>query len=332
MKGQIRLNEQQLQDFISYSVRRILREGQYNLPYYEVKLDPENNEELAQTIENQYNKQNDVNVEMLDSIWPLYIEVSYDYEAPGDPGFGGNVTLVDWEIESGHNIPEELKDFLNKVINDYVFNTAKEYIRDDIMNDIRNNSEPDNEPDDALREENRGIMVHYEAGSSGPSRNPYKGMTWDEYCAAKQKEREEEKARFAREAEREKNRTPSKAAMIHFNTDDKEEEFDRFAFRNYDPAYTSIRRTRKKEDETEKGEVNEHSDRMRNMFPSFKMDPEGELANKIYGVMGDLEDEIEKINQMTLRGEDVSYNTRDFYSAMVEAYESLNRLVHFEDD
>ena len=147
MKRQIKLNEQQLHDFITYSVRRILREGYGNLPTYELELDPENDEALAQSIEKQYNKYNDVSVEALDSIWPLYIEVSYDYDAPGDPGYGGSLTLVDWKLEEGQNVPMEIRDFLNSAINDYVFETGKDYVKDEIISDI-DNYEPDFELDE----------------------------------------------------------------------------------------------------------------------------------------------------------------------------------------
>jgi hypothetical protein len=213
----IKLNEEQLRNFISYSVKRILKEGYGHLPTFELELDPETDDELMESIEKAHKNFNDVDAQLLDSIWPLYIEVEYDYDAPGDPGYNGYINLTDWKLEDNQNIPEEIAPFVTEVIKDYVYYTGNEFIKDKIIDsiDYEHNNYYDGE-DDALREENLGITTHFETDPNDKPRNPYEGMTWEEYCEAKKKEREEENKRFAKE--KHEKMEPNLGITTHFET------------------------------------------------------------------------------------------------------------------
>lgn len=62
-----------------------------------------------------------------------------------------------------------------------------------------------------LKEANLGITSHFDGESSFKPENPYEGMTWDEYCEAKRKEREEDN-----KPKEEPSRT-NRGIMAHFD-------------------------------------------------------------------------------------------------------------------
>lgn len=63
---------------------------------------------------------------------------------------------------------------------------------------------------------------------------------------------------------------------------------------------------------------------------SARIDQEGDFAKKIYAVMGDIEDEMSKIEERMDDDFD-DQNTGYYYEALKKAYEALDGLVHFSN-
>ena len=215
-KKQITLNEENLRNFISYSVARLLKEA-YGKPIYDahgefdgyedskygfdnmkIDFDPFEDDGMMSAFESvlESGKYPGLSKEMFDDyedgqfgrIWPVKVEVNYDvkqgakgdgYLTPDDPD---EINVTGWNIIDDQNKFGEAAGLVKDVIDTYFrdgYFDADEVIGDSIA---------------GLNEENRGVMAHFSGDGFQPE-NPYKDMTWDEYCEAKRKEREDEKKR-----------------------------------------------------------------------------------------------------------------------------------------
>lgn len=63
---------------------------------------------------------------------------------------------------------------------------------------------------------NKGVCAHFNGGGFQPE-NPYKDMTWDEYCEAKRKEREERKSKEKLKDSEPKSDKPNLGVTTHFD-------------------------------------------------------------------------------------------------------------------
>ena len=181
-KKQIKLNEAQLREFISYSVARILKE---DYGYNTIKIEPDLDKYLDEL--EQGNDESDAFVRKLMEydVWPVRVRIIYsvtkgmkgdNYLVPDDPD---EYMVEDWEIINKENIKDDaVKDLLSQMV--------ERYMEDfDLEDELAYRGE--------LYEENRGIMTHFGSENEYEPKNPYKGMTWDEYCKAKEKEQRKEK-------------------------------------------------------------------------------------------------------------------------------------------
>lgn len=207
---QIKLNESQLREFISYSVARILREGygrsydvmgnqeyEYsNYGYDSLVIEPDL-DEFIDELENG-NDEGDAFVRELDryGMWPVRVNVEYNVEEgmkgdgylqPNDPD---EYTVEGWEIIGEDKIQnQKIKALLHRMVELYMedFNIEEELASQGRLNE------------------------EFQA------ENPYKDMSWSEYLEAKKGERKEEEER----AELKKLRGKEKenmGIMAHFET------------------------------------------------------------------------------------------------------------------
>jgi len=198
---QIKLNEEGLRDFISYSVARLLKEAyggsfddhgnmgymdsEYGDDSKEIAFNPwEDDDQMAafqQAVE-----EKGLDMEMFDDggdfgdIWPVAVKVNYSksqgmrgsYDVPDDPD---EIEVTGWDAGI-YDLPPVVSDVMETALNIY-FNDG--YF----------------DPDEGiagLNEDNKGVKVHFNGEGFKP-KNPYEHMTWDEYCAAKKSERDKEK-------------------------------------------------------------------------------------------------------------------------------------------
>ena len=177
-KKQIKLNEAQLREFISYSVARILKE-EYG--YGTFTIEPDLDEYLDELEEGNDEADAFVRKLMEYDVWPVRVRIIYsvtkgmkgdNYLVPDDPD---EYMVEDWEIINKENIKDDaVKDLLHQMVEKY-------------MEDFDLEAELDWKG--MLQEENRGIMTHFGSDDGYEPKNPYEGMTWEEYCKAKEKER-----------------------------------------------------------------------------------------------------------------------------------------------
>ena len=183
-KRQIVLNEQQLREFVSYSVARILREAM-GRPIFD-KYGEYDGAEEGDYGEDSFVFEPDLDEYLSDEVdfpSPIQVEVSFTreegmkgdgYMQPDDPD---NYELDSWRIVN-NDIPMEVRR--------EVENAVKQYMENDF------DLETEASARGGLYEENRGVTAHFNGEGFKP-KNPYENMTWDEYCAAKKKERDDEK-------------------------------------------------------------------------------------------------------------------------------------------
>lgn len=179
-KRQITLSEEKLRNFISYSVARLLKEA-YGRPIYDAHGEYDGYEDTKYGTDS-FVFEPDIDKYLSDEVdFPEYPKVRVEftrtegmkgdgYLQPDDPD---DYKLNSWEIVNQEGMTPE------------VMNAVKQYMENDF--DVE---EAASEYGD-LYEENRGVTAHF-SGEGFQPKNPYENMTWDEYCAAKAREREED--------------------------------------------------------------------------------------------------------------------------------------------
>ena len=194
----VRMNESGLRNFISYSVSKLLKEAMGKDLYYGdeydgyeespygndssvIDFDPEDDEDMDMAFESVLAESEfagNINPEMLNGVWPVMVKIYYSRrkEEGGDTGeWIENTNVDDWKADLSH-VPEEFKPFVEKVIANYF---EGGFFNSESLN------------------ENMGTLTHFgkkeseEAAEKYP--NPYKDLTWDEYCDAKRQERLQDK-------------------------------------------------------------------------------------------------------------------------------------------
>ena len=174
----IRLNEKQLREFVSYSVAKLLKEGLR--PFYD-KYDGFDRYAYTPYGNDSFVFNPDIDKYLSDDIdFPEDPEVKVEYEKiagmkgdgylqPDDPD---EYILKSWDIVNKEGQPQEVIEAV-KMYMENDFDLAGEAIEHEMY----------------LEEsENRGMMAHF-SGDGLKSKNPYENMTWDEYCAAKERTR-----------------------------------------------------------------------------------------------------------------------------------------------
>lgn len=186
-KKQITLNEQQLREFVSYSVARILKEAM-GRPIFDKYGEYDGSEE-SDYGEDSFVFEPDLDEYLSDEVdfpSPIQVEVSFTreegmkgdgYMQPDDPD---SYELDSWRIVND-DIPMEVRREVENAVNQYMENDF--------------DLEAEASERGGLYEENKGAMFHSDGKNAFEPKNPYANMTWKEYCAAKAKEREDEKER-----------------------------------------------------------------------------------------------------------------------------------------
>ena len=258
-KRQIRLSEEKLRNFISYSVARLISEG-YGFggfegrPLYDkygeydgsegsnygssdVKISffewMEDNlkslDNIVQTVVREGNGKFNALVQgaksMYDALSDIFVE--NDLYTGGDFVLCVDFTRSKGMKGDGHLQPDDSDDVTiqKKVIKQPQANQTLQKIQDPLQREfvqkiisywpewIDEDFIYENVISDTLYEErNLGITTHFDGKSSFEPKNPYKDMTWNDYCEAKRREREEENNR----PEEEPNRT-NRGIMAHFD-------------------------------------------------------------------------------------------------------------------
>ena len=235
-EGKITLTEEGLRNFISYSVAKLLKEGyrpiyrslgngdyDYDGDEWDGRPDSNgsteielSNESLIQALSevagvefddhykqefaSQYGQEPDED-DFIDDMmrkigFETVVKVDLDFDVDNDPGdyWTPGITstsLNSWEIDSSDEGFAQASDMGKKIMK-----AAAEY-------EIEGNED---ELYDRLNEEvNLGPTVHYDGTKHFEPENPYKGMTWDEYCEAKRKEHEEEERKAKEEGPTKRN-------------------------------------------------------------------------------------------------------------------------------
>lgn len=205
----IRLNEKQLREFVSYSVAKLLKEGMR--PIYD-KHGEWDGDEYSPYGSDSFVFEPDIDKYLGDDVdFPEYPKVRVEYTKtegmkgdgylqPDDPD---EYTLDGWDIVNKENLPQE------------AIEAVKMYMENDF--DLE---EEAIEHEGYLEEgENRGIMAHFDGKDTFKPKNPYENMTWDEYCAAKKKEREDDenkkKLHDVNYPEEKKDRERNRGIMTH---------------------------------------------------------------------------------------------------------------------
>lgn len=211
-KKQIKLDEQGLRNFISYSVSRLLKEGVGRDLYYQgeydgsegsrygadsmpVAFNPFDDDKMMESFEYVLNdeKYEGLTVDMFDEggqfgdIWPVRVDVEFNVKE-GDSGDYFNpptpeeAEITGWKAGTDNLGP--IKELVDKAIEVYFENYFDEEDIFEYLNDKGLMYEDI---------ENRGITYHNDGNSSWKPKNPYEGMSWDEYRETKKKEREGKK-------------------------------------------------------------------------------------------------------------------------------------------
>lgn len=243
-EGKVTLTEEGLRDFVSYSVARLLKEayrpiyrnlgdGDYDYDGDEYVGGPnshgnteiefsngavlyaleevagvELNDQYKQEFLSKYGKEpseDDFINDMAKRIgFGLAVDVYIDFDVTEDPGdyWTQGYTYVDinsWEIDDKSPEYAQASDMGKKIMN-----KATEY-------EIEGNAD---ELYDRLNEEvNKGAFTHFDGKSPYEPENPYKGMTWDEYCETKRMEHEKDQMK----SKKPKEENPNHGTAIHFS-------------------------------------------------------------------------------------------------------------------
>lgn len=223
---QIKMNEGQLREFVSYSVAKLLKElrgrdlydrhGEYdgyedsNYGDGEFVFEPDIDKYISE----------DLDFPAYPKVKVFYTKTqgmrSHDYDIPDDPD---SYELQDWKIINPQGMPQEVIDAVKYYMeNDF---DLEEAANDDGIAGINEGWDTSfSERCHKWREEhpidhgkNKGVCAHFPGGTEFQPENPYKDMTWDEYCAAKKKEHEDSKKNSEPKKSDEKNR----GITAHFN-------------------------------------------------------------------------------------------------------------------
>ena len=199
-KTQIRLNETQLREFVSYSVARILREMKYGSDVIELEFDPENDENMRDAYESVLEEPEfqHINPEELDGVWPVNVKAWYTTERGegGDRGEMVDSAEIDDFNWDDSTVPEELHEFVDAVIRNFF--EGGYFSEDDILdyNSVNNGLfEGDGHKMPQL-------LTHFgkkemDSAAERLHRNPDKDLTWDEYKEKRRKEAEDDRAKLS---------------------------------------------------------------------------------------------------------------------------------------
>ena len=225
-EGKVTLTEEGLRNFISYSVSKLLKEA-YGRPFSDGRggIEYEDSKYGSDSMEIEFNPWEDdsqmeafqsvieeagLQMDMFDDggqfgdIWPISVNVHYtvsqgmkgDYDTPDDPD---EIEVTGWDADT-NDFPPQVGQLVDKALKTY-FNDG--YFDPEEQIGAR-----------GLYEENLGTTVHFNGESSFKPENPYKDMSWDEYCEAKRMEREKDQMKSEKPEEDEK---PNIAVTTHFD-------------------------------------------------------------------------------------------------------------------
>jgi hypothetical protein len=251
-KTQIKLSEENLRNFISYSVSRLLKEGNgfngfngrdiigphgeydgsegsnYGSSNAEISLYEwmDENENVFNNLVNYVNKENggkfsqllnggespaDLFASIVDDDFTLCVDFTNKQGMKGDgylqPDDPDEFTLDKKVLKQpqANQTLQKISDPLQRAFVQAVVAEWPEWVDEDYVYD--------NIVSPALYEErNLGITTHFDGSSSFEPENPYENMTWDEYCEAKRREREEEASKPKEEPSR-----TNRGIMAHFD-------------------------------------------------------------------------------------------------------------------
>lgn len=192
MPKQVRLNENQLREFVSYSVARLLREMKFGSEVIEFDFDPMNDEDQQSAYESvlENSEFSNIDPEKLDSIWPVKVKIYY---STGNQEGGDRYERIptanvdEWEwIPEGSNVPEELYDFVNEVLNRFF--TDGYFDEDDLLDLLS--------VEGKLNEGCKQQICHFgtkerEDGAKRLHKNPDKDLPWDKYKEKREKENDD---------------------------------------------------------------------------------------------------------------------------------------------
>ena len=245
---QIKLNEDGLRDFISYSVARLLKEaygGSFddhgNMSYMdseygddskEIAFNPwEDDDQMAafqQAVE-----EKGLDMEMFDDggdfgdIWPVAVKVNYSksqgmkggYDTPDDPD---EIEVTGWDAGI-YDLPPVVSDVMETALNIY-FNDG--YFDPDEMIAGLNEGWDTSFSERAMKygekdsdDKNKGAKIHFN-GSGFKPKNPYEHMTWDEYKDAKKAEHDKEKKDFYSDEENKGTKAHFPDKKVHTSVDE----------------------------------------------------------------------------------------------------------------
>ena len=232
-KKSICLKEEQLREFVSYSVKRLLKEalsrpidgshgtfggweiGKYGHDSMEINFDPTDNDKMAQALEDMLEdgEFNGLTPEMFmeggqfSTIWPINVRIDYEikqggkgngYDTPDDPD---EAVVKDWYADTSKL--GEVKPFVDALIKSYI---EDGYFDEEEIWENEHNS----------LYEDKASSIHFNGNSSFQSKNPYENMTWDEYCEAKRREREEDEKKTALHDTNYPEEKENRAIKVHF--------------------------------------------------------------------------------------------------------------------
>lgn len=186
MPKQVRLNESQLREFVSYSVARLLREMKFGSEEIEFDFDPMNDEDQQSAYESVLENAEFSNIdpEELNSIWPVKVKIYY---STGSQEGGDRYERIPTaNVDEWEWIPEELYDFVNEVLN--TFFTDGYFDEDDLLDLLS--------VEGKLNEGCKQQLCHFgtkerEEGAKRLHKNPDKDLPWDKYKEKRKKENDD---------------------------------------------------------------------------------------------------------------------------------------------
>ncbi len=243
MKKSISLNENQLREFISYSVSKILREG-YGRPIYdrhgeldgyegdempndygtiELELSDESlmralqevagitfDDTFKQKFMGKFNKMPDegdfVDYMMRTIDFDGIVNIELDFDSDYDMGDRDTPPSGSINLKSWKINPD--CQYFNKAseIGKKIMKLATEYEMEHM--------DEDNLYTMLNEEKNMAIMFHSDGTSHEEPKSKYEGMTYEEYCEAKAREQEEDRRRIE-DDERPSDKRPNRGIMYH---------------------------------------------------------------------------------------------------------------------
>lgn len=232
-KKQIRLNENDLRNFVSYSVARLLKEAygrefsdgrggieyedsKYGYDSMEIAFNPWDDDDQAAAFQ-QAVEEAGLSMDMFDDggefgdIWPIAVRVNYtvsqgmkgSYDVPDDPD---EIEVTSWDAGT-KGLPPQVGQLIEKALQVY-FNGGYFDPDEQIGSALNEEESWDSSFNDRVykwREEhpidhdkNRGVTAHFPDLDHGVPGEASK-LTWDELCALKGKEGEERRKKEERD-------------------------------------------------------------------------------------------------------------------------------------